>query len=61
MKNPSTKNLAVFSFLLPSLTRTVDCGYRYLFVLGYDKGDPYFDNAAVSNAITLLLLCIYAH
>jgi hypothetical protein len=41
---PSTKKLALFNYLLPSLIRTVDCGYRYEYVLGYDKGDPYYDS-----------------
>eukprot|EP01041_Mallomonas_annulata_P004655 gene4655-9237_t len=43
---PSTSNLALFSFLLPSLLRTVDCGFRYVYVLGYDKGDPFYDDEA---------------
>ena len=25
-------------FLLPSLVRTLDCGYRYMYVMGYDIG-----------------------
>lgn len=40
----STKNLAIFNFLLPSLTKTVDCGFRYLFMLGYDEGDVFYDS-----------------
>lgn len=42
--NPSTNNLALFSYLLPSLLRTVDCGYKYIYVLGYDQGDPFYDS-----------------
>jgi hypothetical protein len=36
---PSTKVMALFKWLLPSLTRTLDCGYKYMFVLGYDVGE----------------------
>lgn len=35
--------MAIFSFLFPSLIRTLDCNYKYLVVLGYDKGDPFYD------------------
>lgn len=43
--NPSTSNLALFSYLLPSLLRTVDCGFKYMYVLGYDQDDPFYDSA----------------
>jgi len=46
VSQPSTKNLALFTYLLPSLVRTLDCGFRYEFVLGFDKGDPYYDSDA---------------
>jgi hypothetical protein len=41
---PTTKNLSIFNFLLPSLTKSVDCGFRYLFVIGYDLGDRFYDS-----------------
>ena len=41
---PSTENLALFTMLLPSLVRTIDCGFRYVYVLGYDIGDPFYDD-----------------
>lgn len=44
ISNPSTTKLALFTYLLPSLIRTVDCGFRYEYVLGYDQGDPYYDS-----------------
>jgi len=47
--NPSTKSLSLFTFLLPSLIRSVDCGFRYEYVLGYDEGDPYYDSDSVST------------
>jgi hypothetical protein len=43
VENPSPSNLALFMFLLPSLVRTIDCGFRYEYVLGYDVGDKYYD------------------
>ena len=48
IENPSTANLALFSYLLPTLIRTIDCGYRYEYVLGYDAGDPFYDTKEVS-------------
>lgn len=47
--SPSTSNLALFTLLLPSLIRTLDCGFRYEYVLGYDKGDPFYDSEKVSS------------
>jgi hypothetical protein len=47
INNPSTKNLALFMYMLPSLMRTLDCGFRYEYVLGYDKGDPFYDSVKV--------------
>jgi hypothetical protein len=44
VSNPSTKKLALFLYLLPSLARTIDCGFRYEYVLGYDVGDPFYDS-----------------
>jgi hypothetical protein len=52
---PSTDNLALFNYLLPSLVRTLDCGYRYEYVLGYDMGDPYYDSEEVSLCLSLSL------
>ena len=45
--DPSTSNLALFLYLLPSLVRSLDCGYRYEYVLGFDAGDPFYDSKAV--------------
>ena len=46
MRKPSTKTLALFLYLLPSLVRTVDCGFRYEYVLGYDEGDQFYDTTS---------------
>lgn len=50
INKPSTKNLSLFMYLLPSLIRTLDCGFRYEYVLGYDKGDPFYDSKEVSES-----------
>jgi len=42
--DPSISNIALFTILLPSLVRSLDCGYRYLYVMGYDAGDKFFDS-----------------
>ncbi len=51
MTNPSTKMMSLFNYLLPSLIRSLDCGFRYMFVMGYDKGDKFYDNDEVSTVI----------
>lgn len=38
------EDLALFNSLLPSFVSTVEKGFEYWFYLGYDKGDPWFDN-----------------
>eukprot|EP00928_Gymnodinium_smaydae_P047722 TRINITY_DN31870_c0_g1_i1.p1 TRINITY_DN31870_c0_g1~~TRINITY_DN31870_c0_g1_i1.p1 ORF type:complete len:641 (+),score=63.39 TRINITY_DN31870_c0_g1_i1:100-2022(+) len=44
VKNLKWQNLALFRYLLPSFVKTAECGFSYAIVLGYDKGDPFFDN-----------------
>ena len=44
IRHPSTKSLALCQYLLTSIVRTVECGFRYAYVLGFDEGDPFFDN-----------------
>ncbi len=58
---PSLVDLDVFTVSLPSLMSSLDCGFRYLFFLGYDVGDPYFDSNKVSCRITVLVnsVCLY--
>ena len=45
MIKPSVQRMSLFTYLLPSLIRTIECGYRYEYVLGYDVGDTFFDTA----------------
>ena len=44
VKQPAIHKIALFTLLLPSLVRTLDCGFRYVYVMGYDVGDAYYDN-----------------
>jgi hypothetical protein len=44
VKGPQLAKLALFRYLLPSMARTVDCGLDYMAVVGYDKGDPFYDS-----------------
>lgn len=45
--------MAIFSFLFPSLIRTLDCNFKYLVVLGYDSGDPFYDSVdGMKSAVT---------
>ena len=39
------EDLALFKDLLPSFAATVEEGFEYWFYIGYDLGDPWFDNA----------------
>jgi len=41
----SHNDLALFKHLLPSLVDTAEAGFEYWFYVGYDAGDPWFDNA----------------
>jgi len=52
INNPSTSKLALFTYLLPSLTRTIDCGFTYMYVLGYDVGDPFYDAPEGISSVT---------
>ena len=51
--NPELKDLPLFEYMLPSLLRTIDCRHRYLIVIGYDKGDPYFDSVNAHQEIAI--------
>lgn len=48
---PHVQKIALFTLLLPSLIRSLDCGFRYTYVMGYDVGDPFYDTAEVSSEL----------
>ena len=51
VKNPGTSNMALFTVLLPSLLRSLDCGYRYVYMLGYDANDAFYDSSDGMNTV----------
>jgi len=36
--------LVLFTTMLPSLVRTLECGFRYVVMIGFDQGDLLFDS-----------------
>lgn len=60
MSKPSTGSLALFTLLLPSMLRSLDCGFRYEFVLGYDQGDQFFDSEEVIDSSHAQSHCIHS-
>ena len=50
VSDPSTSNLALFTLSLPSIAKTVECGFRYTIFLGYAE-DPFYDSHAGSDAL----------
>ncbi|CAE7609811.1 unnamed protein product [Symbiodinium microadriaticum] len=43
---PSVKVLSLFQLLFASLRLSLDWGFQYMFVLGYDVGDKFYDSKA---------------
>ena len=50
------ENLVVLNYLIPSLFNTFECGYRYNIVLGYDKGDQFYDDPVHQRDLYLYFL-----
>ena len=48
--------LALFTRLLPSLTRTYDCDVDYLLVIAFDKGDEFYDTKAGQDEMNAWLV-----
>jgi hypothetical protein len=42
--NHTLSDIPLFNVLFPSLLCTLDCGFNYVFVMGYDQGDPFYDS-----------------
>jgi hypothetical protein len=49
--SPSTDSMALFTLALPSIAKTVECGFRYTVFVGYDAGDPFYDTGAGAGAL----------
>lgn len=41
--SPDLSTLALFKHLMPSLGQSLECGFRYTIVVGYDEGDKWWD------------------
>ena len=50
--SPSVENMALFTLSLPSMAKTVECGFRYTVFLGYDVGDEFFDSEAGGETLS---------
>jgi len=44
-------SFSLFRVLLPSVLRTMECGYKYLVVVGYDLGDRYYDTPEAHDEV----------
>jgi hypothetical protein len=49
--SPSTDSMALYTISLPSIAKTVECGFRYTVFVGYDAGDPFYDTVAGAAAL----------
>eukprot|EP01036_Dinobryon_divergens_P027332 gene27333-36092_t len=49
--NFSTLESALHNKLIRSIRNTVECGFRYVLLLGYDIGDKHFDNNSNRKAL----------
>lgn len=47
------KNIALFHVMLPTLARTLDCGFRYTYFLAYDIGDAFYDTSKVCHGLSI--------
>jgi hypothetical protein len=52
--------LSFFEHLLPSIVNTVDCGFRYEVILGYDRGDVFYDTPQ-GREVTLRWFQVYKY
>jgi hypothetical protein len=57
--DPSFHKIALFVYLLPSLIRTTECGFDYVFVLGYDVGDAFYDKPGVRPLMMMMMMMCY--
>ncbi|CAM9478688.1 unnamed protein product, partial [Phaeothamnion confervicola] len=51
LRNPGFRSIPLFQHLLPSLLPTMDCGFEYVVVVGYDVGDPYYDKKSTLQQV----------
>ena len=46
------RSFSLFRVLLPSVATTLECGFRYAVVIGYDLGDQYYDDNTAHEEIS---------
>ena len=51
ISDASNETLPLFTLLLPSLVLSVDCGFHYLVVVGFNDHDEFFDTEQVRGAV----------
>lgn len=47
----NTSSLPLFTKMLPSLIENLNCEFRYVVIIGYKKGDAYYDSPEVIHII----------
>ena len=57
--NPSLKTLALCNYLLKSILRTAECGFHYIYVLGYDLNDKFYSDPKVVLFLLSLFLLFF--
>lgn len=45
-RHPTTDNISLFRYLLPSILTSIECGFTFSVFLGYDDGDAFYGAAA---------------
>jgi hypothetical protein len=55
-KDQHVNKLALFTRLLPSLTKTYDCDVDYLLVIAFDKGDEFYDTKEGQDEMNVWLI-----
>jgi hypothetical protein len=48
VSDASNQTLPLFTLMLPSLMLSLDCGYRYVVVVGHDEHDEFYDTEQVT-------------
>ena len=58
MSKPSLRDFDLFTLSMPSLMSSLDCGFRYNLMLGYDKGDPFYDTEKVRVVMSTVMCTV---
>mgnify|MGYP003385117806 CR=1 FL=1 len=47
----SKTDLALTNMFLPTLAGSLDCGFKYVLVIGFDRNDPFYDTTRGRNEV----------